>query len=149
VLFVDNLNDSGRQPARGRGSKRTAHRHLPRLRTIRLEKKLVVRESFITIAGQTAPGDGICLANYEFYVATHDAIVRYLRCRPGNGEPGERDALTVRESQDVIIDHCSASWAVDEVLSTTLSKNVTVQWCIISEALHDAGHHKATTAMAA
>jgi pectate lyase len=143
VLFVDNLNDSGpgsfRAAVEAKGPRTVIFRVAG---TIQLKTKLVVREPFITIAGQTAPGDGICLANYEFYVATHDAIVRYLRCRPGNGEPGERDALTVRDAENVIVDHCSASWAVDEVLSTTKSKNVTVQWCVISEALHDAGHHK-------
>jgi pectate lyase len=143
VLFVDNLSDSGpgslRAAVEAKGPRTVIFRVSG---TIQLEKQLLIKQPFITIAGQTAPGDGICLANYEFYVATHDAIVRHLRCRPGNGKPGERDALTVRECETGIVDHCSASWAVDEVLSTTKSKNVTVQWCIISEALHDAGHHK-------
>jgi pectate lyase len=143
VLFVDNLNDAGpgslRAAVEAKGPRTVVFRVSG---TIQLQKGLVIREPFITIAGQTAPGDGICLANYELYVATDHAIVRYLRCRPGNGRPGERDGITVRDAEHVIVDHCSASWAVDEVLSTTKSKNVTVQWCIISEALHDAGHHK-------
>jgi pectate lyase len=143
VLFVDNLNDAGpgslRAACEAKGPRTVVFRVSG---TIQLEKGLVIREPFITIAGQTAPGDGICLANYELYVRTNDAIVRYLRCRPGNGRPGERDGITVRECDNVIVDHCSASWAVDEVLSTTKSKNVTVQWCFITEALHDAGHRK-------
>ena len=142
VLFVDNLNDAGpgslRAACEAKGPRTVVFRVSG---TIQLEKGLVIREPFITIAGQTAPGDGICLANYELYVKTNDAIVRFLRCRPGNGRPGERDGITVRECDNVIVDHCSASWAVDEVLSTTKSKNVTVQWCFITEALHDAGHH--------
>ncbi len=143
VLFVDNLNDAGpgslRAAVEAKGPRTVVFRVSG---TIHLEKGLIIREPYITIAGQTAPGDGICLANYELYVAANDAIVRYLRCRPGNGRPGERDGITVRKVQNVIVDHCSASWAVDEVLSTTGSKNVTVQWCMITEALHDAGHHK-------
>jgi len=143
VLFVENLNDTGpgslRAAVEAKGPRTIVFSVSG---TIQLEKGLRVREPFVTIAGQTAPGDGICLANYELYVSASDAVVRYLRCRPGNAKPGERDAITVRDAERVIVDHCSASWAVDEVLSTTKAKNVTVQWCIISEALHDAGHHK-------
>lgn len=143
VLFVNNLNDSGPGSLRAAVETKGPRTILFRVSgTIRLAKGLVIREPFVTIAGQSAPGDGICLADYELYIATHDAIVRYLRCRPGNAKPGERDGITVRGAENTIVDHCSASWAVDEVLSTTKSKNVTVQWCMITEALHDAGHHK-------
>jgi pectate lyase len=110
--------------------------------TIELQSGLQVSRPFVTIAGQTAPGDGIALKNYELYVRADDVIVRHLRVRPGNARPGERDAITVRNCRNVIIDHCSGSWAVDEVLSTTGARLVTVQWCFITEALHSAGHHK-------
>ncbi|MGB7159724.1 MAG: hypothetical protein WBD40_16775 [Tepidisphaeraceae bacterium] len=143
VLFVDNLNDAGPGSLRAAVDTKGPRTIVFNVSgTIQLEKGLVVREPFVTIAGQTAPGDGICLANYELYIAADDAIVRYLRCRPGSQRPGERDGITVRGVNNTIVDHCSASWAVDEVLSTTNAKNVTVQWCIIAEALHDAGHHK-------
>jgi len=106
---------------------------------IDLKTKLGVRNPYITIAGQTAPGDGICLRNYEFYIGnTHDCIVRHLRCRTGDhtSKAGDLDALTLWGAKNVIIDHCSATWATDECLSVTNdSDNVTVQWCIIAEGL--------------
>ena len=143
VLFVENLNDSGpgslREAVEAKGPRTIVFRVSG---TIRLARPLVVSEPFVTIAGQTAPGDGICLADYEFYLRANDSIVRHLRVRPGKAKPGERDAITVRDASNVIVDHCSASWAVDEVLSSTKAGDVTVQWCMITEALHDAGHHK-------
>lgn len=143
VLFVDNLNDSGPGSLRAAVETKGPRTIIFRVSgTIYLEKALLIREPDITIAGQTAPGDGICLANYEFYLRADNAIIRHLRVRPGNGRPGERDAMTIRNLQNAIIDHCSASWAIDEVLSTTHAKDVTVQYCMITQALHDAGHHK-------
>lgn len=143
VLFVTNLDDSGpgslREAVKTRGPRTIVFRVSG---TIELKSGLRVDEPFVTIAGQTAPGDGICLKNYELYVRTHDAVVRYLRVRPGSASPGERDAITVRGCDNVIVDHCSAGWGVDEQLSTTGSTRVTVQWCLITEALHNAGHHK-------
>jgi pectate lyase len=143
VLFVENLNDNGPGSLRAAVSAKGPRTIVFRVSgTIELAKPLVVTEPFVTIAGQTAPGDGVCLANYEFYLRAHNAIVRHLRVRPGNDKPGERDAITVKGVHDTIVDHCSGSWAIDEVLSTTGSHDVTVQWCMIAEALHDAGHHK-------
>jgi len=143
VLFVTNLNDEGpgslREAVETRGPRTIVFRVGG---TIRLKKRIEVREPFVTIAGQTAPGEGICLANYEFYIRTNDAVVRHLRVRPGDVSPGERDAITIRECDRVIVDHCSASWSIDELLSTTKAKNVTVQWCLITEALHNTHHHK-------
>ena len=69
-------------------------------------------------------------------------IVRHLRVRPGDTAPGERDAITIRGARRVILDHCSVSWSTDEVLSTTESRDVTVQWCLITEALDDLTHSK-------
>lgn len=107
--------------------------------TIELKTPLRIREPFVTVAGQTAPGDGICLKNYELQIGqTHDVIVRHLRCRPGDktSEAGEMDALTLWDAQDVIVDHCSATWSTDECLSVTNdSDRVTVQHCLIAEAL--------------
>lgn len=113
---------------------------------IELEDHLVTDEDRLTIAGQTAPGDGICITNYSLKINHSDIIVRHIRSRLG--QDGEQsDAISIEEGHNIIIDHCSASWAIDEVLSTSTGKkdalgNVTVQWCIISEALNT-GHKKA------
>lgn len=143
VLFVDNLNDSGpgslREAVEAEGTRTVLFRVSG---TIQLEKKLAVREPYITIAGQSAPGDGVCLAGYQLEIQTDHVVVRYLRVRPGNSNPGERDAITIRNANHVILDHCSASWGLDELISATEASNITVQWCIIAEALHNAGHHK-------
>ena len=112
---------------------------------IELKSPLYVREPFVTIAGQTAPGDGICLTKYDFSIFdTHDAIVRYLRFRPGDEAKTQLDALTDHGSPNVIFDHCSTSWGNDEVLSVTRpgTTNVTVQWCLISESLNRSYHPK-------
>ena len=143
VIYVTNLNDAG--PGSLREAVETPGPRTVLFKvsgTIELESGLRITEPFITIAGQTAPGDGICLKNYELYVRTNDAIIRHLRVRPGAQQPGERDAITLRSATNTIVDHCSASWAVDEVLSTTYGEDVTVQWCLITEALHESTHHK-------
>ena len=92
-------------------------------------------EPFLTIAGQTAPGDGICIRGSEVSIATHDVIVRYLRFRPGDISGQEVDAVNiVGDSRDVIVDHVSAGWSVDETLSPSGGvRNVTVQWSVIAE----------------
>jgi pectate lyase len=113
--------------------------------TIELKDTLVVQNPYITIAGQTAPGGGICLKDYGLNVSnTHDVVIRCLRCRPGDETRLAPDSLDVSRSQNVIIDRCSTSWSIDENLSVTGegTNNVTVQWCIISESLHDSCHPK-------
>ena len=146
VFEVTTLNDSGP------GSLRAAiEAEGPRIvlfrvsGTVFLKKELNIRNPFITIAGQTAPGDGICLANYALDIKADEVIVRHLRCRPGDLMRKELDALGGRRRVNVILDHCSASWGNDEVLSLYNSKNVTIQWCIISESfwesVHKKGHH--------
>lgn len=146
VCEVTNLNDSGP------GSLRAAiEAEGPRIvvfrlsGTIALQKELAIRNPFITIAGQTAPGDGICLANHGLDIKADEVIVRHLRCRPGDLMRKEMDALGGRRRVNVILDHCTASWGIDEVLSLYNSRNITIQWCIISESLwesvHKKGHH--------
>jgi len=116
---------------------------------IQLKRQLNIREPFITIAGQTAPGDGICLRGAYIWVGTHDVIIRHLRVRVGDSpegpDPGNRDALDVagdaNRVYNVIIDHCSFSWALDETVSTWYgARDVTIQWCIVSEPLMDSLH---------
>jgi pectate lyase len=145
VLLVTNLNDAGP------GSLRAAvEAQGPRIVVFRvagiieLKSKLTVRNPYLTVAGQSAPGDGVCLKNRPFNVGTHDVIVRYLRCRPGDQTREEMDAIWVAGCQNVILDHCSASWANDEVLSVTQdpTRDVTVQWTMITESLNRSYHHK-------
>ena len=163
ILFVTNLNDynpENEEPIAG-SLRWACDTYGPRTvifkvsGLIELKTWLTIINPYITIAGQSSPGDGICLKNYGLSIRTHDVILRYLRCRPGdemgvNIEGGfETDAISISEfSQNVIIDHCSASWSIDETLSihSRQPKNpplsVTVQWCIISESLNDSYHPK-------
>ena len=140
VLAVINLNDAG--PGSLRAALDTPGPRTVIFRvsgTIELTKGLRVAHPYLTIAGQTAPGDGICLKGHELQIFnTDDIIVRHLRCRPGDktSQPGDLDAISLSDATDVIIDHCSATWSTDECLSVTrASDRVTVQHCLIAEAL--------------
>ena len=148
VIEVTNLNADGpgslRQACEAKG---------PRIVVFRvsgvIHGTVPIREPYITIAGQTAPGDGVCIRGLVS-VGAHDVILRYLRVRPGDGplgaNPEERDRFAVQGGKpmaNVIIDHCSASWGVDENISVYGPYDkVTVQWCITSEALCDSIHTK-------
>jgi pectate lyase len=145
VIFVTNVDDDGP------GSFRAAcDAEGPRIVIFRvsglitLAKPIVIKNPYITIAGQTAPGDGICLRNYTFVIATHDVIVRYLRSRLGDVSGQEADSITLASgAQNVILDHCSATWSEDEALSLAGNvSNVTVQWCLIAEGLNHSKHSK-------
>src|SRR3954469_11998123 len=145
VMMVTNLNDGGP------GSFRVAcEAEGPRIVVFRvsglitLTRKLIIKNPYITIAGQTAPGDGICLRNFTFVIATHDVVVRYLRSRLGDLTGQEDDCITLAAgATNVIIDHCSATWSIDEALSLAGNvSNVTVQWCLIAEALNHSKHAK-------
>lgn len=147
IYEVTNLNDSGT------GSLRAAiDASGPRIVVFRvsgyieLQSPLSIDNPYITIAGQTAPGDGICLKNYSLSVLADHIIIRYLRVRLGEDMLQERDAIWVGSGHHIILDHCSTSWAVDETLSVTTEPNVlgdvTVQWCIISESLNCSVHEK-------
>jgi len=145
VLFVTNLNDDGpgsfRVACEAEGARTVIFRIAG---TITLAKKLIIKNPYITIAGQTVPGDGICLRNFTFVIATHDVIVRYLRSRLGDVTAQEDDSITLASgAQNVILDHCSATWSIDEALSLAGNvSNVTVQWCLIAEGLNHSKHSK-------
>src|SRR4030042_2002991 len=146
VLFVTSLDDSGpgslRQAVETDGPRTVIFRVSG---IVALKSAIVITRPYITIAGQTAPGDGIGLKNHALVIAADHVIVRHIRCRPGDNTKAESDSLSVSSGRDIIVDHCSASWSVDETLSASSSGrlgNVTVQWCIISESLHDSTHHK-------
>lgn len=112
--------------------------------TIHLTSSLSVSTANVTIAGQTAPGDGICIADYPFTIGASNVIIRYMRFRLGNINVAyhEGDGLGGMDQQNIIVDHCSISWSIDECLSVYGMKNLTVQWCIASQSLRNAGHAK-------
>lgn len=151
VIKVDTLADDGP------GSLRAALRaEGPRIilfdvaGTIELERSIVLTAGQVTIAGQSAPGDGVTLKNYGLVIKADEVIVRYIRSRPGSGSGEETDAISVGSGRNIIIDHCSASWATDETLTVSphgskrlrAIDNVTVQWSMITESLNDSVHSK-------
>lgn len=152
VILVTTLDDYGPRDEPIEGSLRAAcDAGGPRMvlfrvsGTIDLRSTLRIREPFVTVAGQSAPGGGICLRNLGVVIDTHDVILRHLRLRPGDRSRRELDALSINAgSRDVIVDHCSASWGTDEVLSVSGADitDVTVQWCFITEGLDESVHSK-------
>jgi len=147
VIEVTNLNDSG--PGSLRAAVEAGGPRIVVFRVsgnIELQSRLKISNSYITIAGQTAPGAGICLNNYQFQVSADHVIVRYMRFRPGDNKAVQCDAVWVSKGRNIIIDHCSASWSVDETLSVAAEAdelgNVTIQWCMIAESLNCSIHSK-------
>jgi hypothetical protein len=115
--------------------------------TIELQSVLKIQNGDVTIAGQTAPGDGICLKRHCLQVASNNVIVRYLRVRCGDDDSEcEDDAISAFSGgnglSNIIFDHCTASWSIDECLSCYGVKNLTVQWCYITESLYNSIHNK-------
>lgn len=109
---------------------------------IELKSRLNIGSPYLTIAGESAPGEGITLTGNSLTIGTQHVILRYLRVRMGTKVGGEADALTVDTASYVILDHLSTSWSVDETLSVSDSDNVTVQWCVISESMANSLHSK-------
>ena len=163
VIAVTNLDDAGP------GSLREAlEAEGPRIVVFRvgglieLEDEIYVTNPYLMVAGQTAPGDGVTLKNAGITVATHDVVLRHLRGRPGDGgggqDPENRDSFQIIsyerdgdfvEVYNVVFDHLSASWAIDEVMSTWgdlkedgVIHDVTIQWSVIAEGLDDSDHPK-------
>jgi pectate lyase len=151
AMIVTNLNDNGP------GSLREAVQgKFPRIvvfavsGTIHLQSPLSILGN-ITIAGQTAPGDGICLADYPVSMRGNNIIIRYLRFRMGDknqkggmvdGNGGD-DAFGGTHNKNLVIDHCSASWSTDEVFSIYAGDSTTVQWNLIAEPLNYSYHFEA------
>lgn len=143
VYEVVNLNDSGegslREAVEAEGPRTVVFRVSG---TITLQSDLRIKNPNITIAGQTAPGDGITLRAYPLMIDADEVIIRYIRVRLGNESGRETDAISSRYTTNLILDHVSASWSIDETMSVYHGKNVTVQWCIISESLYKSNHQK-------
>lgn len=145
TYHVTNLNDSGVGSLRNGITTATGPRTIvfDLSGQINLATNLSINKPFITIAGQTAPGDGITIAGRSVVVNnTQHVILRYLRFRGGdlNCPSMQGDSLWVDKSKDVMIDHVSASWSIDETLSVTDSTRVTVQWSYITESLRNSCH---------
>ena len=125
---------------------------------INLLDDIAIVNPYITIEGHEAPGDGVCVRYGGISIRTNDVIIRYLRVRPGDqsypthtaSDPEDRDCIKIQGGSEVILDHCSFTWAVDECVSTWVlaavaPTNITIQNCIIAEGLytsiHPSGNH--------
>lgn len=110
---------------------------------IDLKGELKVSSGNVTVLGQSAPGDGICISGYPLLVETDNVILRFLRFRMGDEHGKEGDALTIEpKHKNIIVDHCSCSWSTDECLSVYGVENTTIQYCYITESLHNSIHDK-------
>ena len=141
VYEVTNLNDSGEGSLRAAVDAKGPRTVIFRVSgTIDLKSDIKIKNPNITIAGQTAPGDGICLRGYPLSIGADEVIIRYIRVRFGDESEKDADAISSRCVKNLILDHVSASWSVDEVMSIYHCENVTVQWCMITESMFDSNH---------
>ena len=118
---------------------------------IELDGEMIIKNGELTVLGQSAPGDGICISNYPVVIDADNVILRFLRFRLGDERAQEADALGVnidakkdKYHKDIMIDHCSCSWSTDECVSIYGVTNVTVQYCFITESLRKSVHAKGT-----
>jgi pectate lyase len=143
VIAVTNLNDSGpgslRAAVESQGPRTVVFRVSG---TIELKSRLSILHPHITIAGQTAPGDGITLRGQQVQISADEVIIRYIRFRMGDETGTNGDAITGRYNKNIILDHISSSWGTDEVLSLYHNSYVTIQYSIISEAIGNGVRHK-------
>lgn len=145
VLTVTNLNDSGEGSFRDAVEQTGARIVVFAVDgTIELKSPLRINNDSITIAGQSAPGDGICLKDYPLVVNASNVIVRYIRVRVGDRYRLDSDGVGGGRygQKNVILDHLSVSWSIDECLSIYKTENLTVQWCLVAHSLNTSVHTK-------
>ncbi len=145
VLTVTNLNDNGEGSFRAAVEQRGSRIIVFAIDgTIELKSPLRIDNDSVTIAGQSAPGDGICLKDYPLVVNASNVIVRYIRVRVGDRHHLDSDGLGGGRygQKNVILDHISVSWSIDECLSIYKTENLTVQWCLVAHSLNTSVHTK-------
>lgn len=152
VYHVTNLNADGEGSLKDAVSKSGRIVVFDVSGVINIPEKLRLEQPNITILGQTAPGDGITVSGADIGLYADNTIIRYLRVRPTDVNDGEPDGLGGRWIDNIIVDHCSVSWGVDELITVYAgsretegkepAKNTTVQYCIGSEALRMSSHIK-------
>lgn len=142
VVEVTNLNDSGPGSLREAVTANIGPRTIVFTVSgnIQLESRLVVNNPYITIAGQTAPGEGITISKAPIGLTGNEGVIRFLKVRIGGGTT--YDGMGLTGANHSIIDHCSISWTIDESFSSRGAHNITLQRTLISEALNIAGHDK-------
>ncbi len=109
---------------------------------IELTSQLFINEDNLTIAGESAPGDGITISNFPVSIKAENVIIRFLKFRLGDIAGLADDAVKAIRTRNLIIDHCSLSWGTDECGSFYDNENFTLQWCIVSESLNNSTHAK-------
>jgi hypothetical protein len=143
VYEITNLNDSGegslRAAVEAKGPRTVVFRVSG---NIDLKSDLRIKNPNITIVGQTALGDGICIKGYPLMISADEVILRYIRVRFGDESGQDSDAISARYVKNLILDHVSASWSVDETMSIYHCENITVQWCLITESMFNSNHVK-------
>ncbi|MDR0415168.1 MAG: GDSL-type esterase/lipase family protein [Prevotellaceae bacterium] len=143
VIYVTNLNDNGAGSLREAIEAKDARTVLFKVSgNIELQSPLIVSEGYLTVAGQSAPGDGVTITGYPVKLQADQIVVRYLRFRLGDVNRVTDDALSASRRKNIIIDHCSMSWSTDECGSFYNNESFTLQWCLLSESLTASVHAK-------
>lgn len=150
IYHVTSLSDNGSEQGTLRYGIEKAERPLTIVfdvaGIIELNSLLNIKKGDLTIAGQSAPGDGICLKNYTFRISAGNVIVRFIRCRMGDEKKTEDDALQILNRDNpyekIIVDHCSISWCTDECASFYGMKDFTFSWNYVTESLRNSVHEK-------
>lgn len=116
--------------------------------TIYLTSKLKLQYPDVSILGQTAPGGGITITGYNMYICQDNVIVRHLRFRAGDVPMTSMTGLDIENADNIILDHCSMTWSMEECLTAYDTDYTTVQWCIIGEGLYNSKNSKGARAYA-